>query len=1024
MLRYIIGISLIAILIMIVRAISDGKIQRRHQYALWLFIPLYMVVSPFLSINVPVNESVYSALSIKDNYVSARDENVLKPIVPSETIQFTTYTTAGGDIDAEKQAEVITTDTDEYIVQTNTKGAKKLSWEAVLPVAVYGVSALLITALIIYNVGFIMYCRKRRNYIFRDQASGLKIYSIKNSETPFLLFNKIYVDDEPNLINKYVICHEASHYKHLDFIWISLRYLVLALNWYNPIIWAAFILSGKDCELACDEEVLNVLGQDSSIEYSRVLLRLIEKQNRFPFGFALSTEMRGEFESIKKRITSIKQPAKNSYKMLVLCMVTVILFSSCAFIKPAPVNTDSFWYGCSSFSIPAVVGYHQYYCDSIYADGYYYLVLSGMKENEKIEGPDTFCKLYKIDSEGNGLITVSLPDKCSSPTNKLIVDDKLLCIDPNSNVEYMVDIKTGEIVSEKAANFNSYDFCLTDDGYVELTMDGIIRYSKDGVETGRIKSARYFPSFYQQDGKFYLIEDDGVKLVLTEADFEAGSFRKVFETNAASLHESEVKGDLVFTGKGVYHLDVKTRSYMPVTEWNYVDIKPGYKNTLNEMNLAYGNERFGRLYEYTDNEFELLIFNNIPADVYSNRQKITIGGYNIRDSVDVKWATYKFNTSQSKYRVFLDDYWEEYGYSSSEEAQAQTAKLIKHFNEGNGPDMYFGTSFDYRYLYNAGLLADMLPLIEKDPDFSLDDLVPSIKDTIVDNGVCYQIFSSYYFNGVFGRKSDFEGNDITYSGVDALAQIKGIPLQGDNDAHTFADQVIRNPLGDLMVRASGNHIISEQELKDVVDYSVRNGIPKSGVVTNISDLESVHNGTNLTCRMTYLGNVYGLNDYESNLNDSFVYLGFPSIYGSVHAADSDGIVAISSDSKNKEACWQFIKYMLSDEVQEDAVGQGHNPVINEIFEEHCKYAANPESVPENEIIWKSIVNGKKSVPEWVISDYRDMAYSIDAIISYDNGLFTIIRDEIDSYYLQNKSTDEIARTLQSRIDLYVSENYK
>lgn len=35
-----------------------------------------------------------------------------------------------------------------------------------------------------------------------------------------------------------------------------------------------------------------------------------------------------------------------------------------------------------------------------------------------------------------------------------------------------------------------------------------------------------------------------------------------------------------------------------------------------------------------------------------------------------------------------------------------------------------------------------------------------------------------------------------------------------------------------------------------------------------------------------------------------------------------------------------------------------------------------------------------------------------------------IRDEIDSYYLQNKSTDEIARTLQSRIDLYVSENYK
>lgn len=50
--------------------------------------------------------------------------------------------------------------------------------------------------------------------------------------------------------------------------------------------------------------------------------------------------------------------------------------------------------------------------------------------------------------------------------------------------------------------------------------------------------------------------------------------------------------------------------------------------------------------------------------------------------------------------------------------------------------------------------------------------------------------------------------------------------------------------------------------------------------------------------------------------------------------------------------------------------------------------------------------------------------SIDSVISYDWGLYNIICDEIDSYYIQGKSEDEIAKTLQSRIDLYVAENYK
>ena len=53
MLRYIIGISLISIGVIFIRALASGKILKKHQYAMWLIIPLCMILLPFVKINIP-----------------------------------------------------------------------------------------------------------------------------------------------------------------------------------------------------------------------------------------------------------------------------------------------------------------------------------------------------------------------------------------------------------------------------------------------------------------------------------------------------------------------------------------------------------------------------------------------------------------------------------------------------------------------------------------------------------------------------------------------------------------------------------------------------------------------------------------------------------------------------------------------------------------------------------------------------------------------------------------------------------
>ena len=711
-----------------------------------------------------------------------------------------------------------------------------------------------------------------------------------------------------------------------------------------------------------------------------------------------------------------------------IVLIASFVMGTCACNKNSePVSTDSYWYGCSSFRVPAVEGYRQGMRSSIYSDGHYYLTVYGEKSDEKTDGPEEYYRLYKIDSDGNEVSNVSLPVKCAHSGNQAVIEnDRLYCSDQSSNTDYVIDINSGKIINEEITDEITMGFYSVDDGYVKMSAGSLTRYSKEGNESGRIKGNEIANaiSFYQKDGTYYLMANKNGKLICYEADFDKSRLEKILESSSADLESFEINNGIFFSDKGVYYIDTKSKMLMPVTEWNYVDIKPAYKAARYELNLAYDNLRFGRLYAYNDNEIELIIFNNLPAENNANRKVITIGGYGVDFSVAIKWAVYRFNTSQNEYRVFLEDYWNEYAYGSGIEAQSQIAKLIKHFSEGGAPDIYYGANFDYRYMYNAGLVTDMMPLIEKDTDFSMENLILSIKDTIVKDGTCYQIFPAFYFDGDFGRKADFSDENITYMQVNDLAKKKNIPVRGDMEAAEYADQIIRYSLGDLVDNSSGAHIVSEEQLKEIVEYSVKYGISFGSLENSIADFDTVHKGTHLTCRRTYLGNLYDLADIESNLNDSFVYLGFPSINGSSRAAQTDGLVAISSDSKHKEACWQLIKYMLTDEVQEIEIIYGNNPVTNTVFEDYCKYAAHPDSVSDTEVVWKSIVRGQKAVPGWIISDYREMVYSINSVISYDWGLYNIICDEVNAYYYQNKSPEAIAKTFQSRLDLYVSENYK
>ena len=70
MLRYIVGITLITIGIVIVRALANGKVLKKHQYAFWIVVPVCMVLFPFVKINLPITENL--------NYMFPKTDETVK----------------------------------------------------------------------------------------------------------------------------------------------------------------------------------------------------------------------------------------------------------------------------------------------------------------------------------------------------------------------------------------------------------------------------------------------------------------------------------------------------------------------------------------------------------------------------------------------------------------------------------------------------------------------------------------------------------------------------------------------------------------------------------------------------------------------------------------------------------------------------------------------------------------------------------------------------------------------------------
>lgn len=135
-------------------------------------------------------------------------------------------------------------------------------------------------SVLLAGYGFFSYYRLKRmlRCSIRLEGWGEGIYLADGIGTPFVLgfmTPQIYLpSDMAEQSYLYVITHERIHIRRRDYLFKLGAYLLTCLYWFHPLVWAGFILMGRDMEMSCDEAVLRRMDGDCRGEYADSLLRL------------------------------------------------------------------------------------------------------------------------------------------------------------------------------------------------------------------------------------------------------------------------------------------------------------------------------------------------------------------------------------------------------------------------------------------------------------------------------------------------------------------------------------------------------------------------------------------------------------------------------------------------------------------------------------------------------------------------------------------------------------------------------
>ena len=194
-----------------------------------------------------------------------------------------------------------------------------------------GLGAMLLYALV-------SYLRLRRR-VSVSLCVRENIYLCDAISSPFILGvvkPRIYLPSGLDEVQRQnVLSHERAHLARRDHWWKPLGFALLAVYWFNPVLWLAYALLCRDIELACDERVIRTMDESAVKTYSTVLLAC-----SMPRKAVITCPLAFGEVGVKERVRNALHYKKPAFWVVAASVAVCVVVAVCFLTNP-PTDTDA-----------------------------------------------------------------------------------------------------------------------------------------------------------------------------------------------------------------------------------------------------------------------------------------------------------------------------------------------------------------------------------------------------------------------------------------------------------------------------------------------------------------------------------------------------------------------------------------------------------------------------------------------------------------------------------------------------------
>ena len=307
MLKDALTLSALIAAVLLVRAAFKNRVPKRLLYALWLVVLLKLCL-PGTAYALPLLPAEQTAAVQQTEAPAQSAPAVQQPTQAAAQPQTPAQQPASQPQEAEKPA-----------------AAMPFVTEPVLVIWCCG-SALLGLWLLLTWLVFTVRLRRSRRFLGR--RGRIRIYAAGSISSPCLagLIPAVYLTEDVVQTDaaELILRHELTHLRHLDPLWSFCRAAAVTVYWWNPFVWLAAFVSGRDAELACDEAVAVKLAPAQRVAYARAILAQAPRK-------AAALSLAGP--PVKERIVFLTRKQRTSVLCVVLALLLTGTATGCSFAE-------------------------------------------------------------------------------------------------------------------------------------------------------------------------------------------------------------------------------------------------------------------------------------------------------------------------------------------------------------------------------------------------------------------------------------------------------------------------------------------------------------------------------------------------------------------------------------------------------------------------------------------------------------------------------------------------------------------